>query len=164
MLQTLGDKMAKSRKDPWKLTEALDKAREDYKRRRPFFERRRFQSRQASARQMMVTWDELKRWKPEGLTLYRPACQFRKKTAGGGDHVAMDSPQGGKARGGGSARRDRLDRNTVLLLKNIGELIVHCALRKRLGKVSTMVMEAESRASFRLQDLRLDGTTVIDPN
>ena len=54
----------------------------------------------------MVTWDELKRWKPEGLDSFIDLLvNSRKKAVGGGDHKRpWISPQGGKARGcGGSA-------------------------------------------------------------
>lgn len=62
-------------------------------------------------------------------------------------------------------RRDHLDRNTVLPLKNIGELIKATAeAQEGLGKVSTMVMEAESRASHFGFKISTDGTTVTDPN
>ena len=61
--------------------------------------------------------------------------------------------------------RDHLDRNTVLPLKNIGELIKATAeAQEGLGKVSTMVMEAESRASHFGFKISADGTTVTDPN
>ena len=49
------------------------------------------------------------------------------------------------------------------LLKNIGELIKTTAeAQEDLGKVSTMVMEAESRASHFGFKISADGTTVTD--
>ena len=117
----------------------------------------------------MVTWDELKRWKPEGLDSFIDLLvNSRKKAVGGGDHIeTMDLSTGWEGEGAAAAqqRRDRLDRKTVLLLKNIGELIKATAeAQEGLGEVSTMVVEAESRASHFGFKISADGTTVTDPN
>ena len=117
----------------------------------------------------MVTWNELKRWKSEGLDSFLDLLiASRKKAVGGGDHIeTMDLSTGWEGKGAAAAqlRRDRLDRKTFLLLKNIGELIEATATAQEgLGEVAIMVTEAESRAKHFGFKISADGTTVTDPN
>ena len=117
----------------------------------------------------MVTWDELKRWKPEGLDSFIDLLvNSRKKAVGGGDHIeTMGSlHRMGKARGrGGSAEARSFRPKDRPAAENIGELIKATAeAQEGLGEVSTMVVEAESRASHFGFKISADGTTVTDPN